>query len=149
MLTSRLLDNRRHRDRDPLFARTLLTAGRHARARAGGPGLARRHELVPVGVRRPGVERVGEEVVHDAVGPDTLAVARPPRALGQPLEDLADGRPLGDQPAVEHPDDLGLALIDDEVPGDPVPLGDVTIAVGGAAGAPLAGAGLLELAAAE
>jgi hypothetical protein len=35
------------------------------------------------------------------------------------------------------------------VPGDPVPLGDVTIAVGGAAGTPLAGAGLLELAAAE
>ena len=61
--------------------------------------------------------------MHDGVGPEPLAVARPPGAGGQPLEDLADGHPLVDQPAVEHPDHLGLGLIDLEVPRDAVPLG--------------------------
>ena len=78
---------------------------------------------VPVGVGRAGVERVGEDPVHDAVGPEPLAVARPPRAGGQPLEDLADGHPLVDQPAVEHPDHLGLGLVDLQVPRDAVPAG--------------------------
>jgi hypothetical protein len=87
--------------------------------------------------------------MHDAVGPESLAVAGPPRAGGQPLEDLADGHPLVDQPAVQHPDHFGLRRVDLQMPGDAVPLGDVAVAVGGAAGAPLAGAGLLQLAAAE
>ena len=87
--------------------------------------------------------------MHDAVGPEPLAVAGPPRAGGQPLEDLADGHPLVDQPAVEHPHHLGLGLVDLQVPRDAVPPGDVAVAVGGLAGDPVAGPGLLELAAAE
>jgi hypothetical protein len=149
MMIIGFVDDGGHRDGDPLPARARFAAGRQARPRAGGPGLARHDELVAVGVRRPGVKWVGEGPVHDAVGPEPLAVARSPRAIGQPLEDLADGRPLVDQPAVEHPDDFGLGLVDHEISGDSVPFGDVTIAIGGAAGTPLAGPGLLELAAAE
>src|SRR4051794_23344766 len=87
--------------------------------------------------------------MHDAVGPEPLAVAGPPGPGGQPLEDLTDGHPLVDQPAVEHPDHLGLDLLDLQVPRHAVPIGHESVAVGGLAGDPVAGAGLLELAAAE
>ena len=72
--------------------------------------------------------------MHDAVGPEMLAVAGPPRPGGEPLEDLADGHPLIDQPAIEHPDHLGLDLLDLQVPRHAVPIGNVAVAVGGLAG---------------
>ncbi len=87
--------------------------------------------------------------MHDGVGPEPLAVAWPPRAGGQPLDDLADGHPLVDQPAVEHPHHRGLVLVDLQVPRDAVPPGNVAVAVGALAADPLAGPGLLQLAAAE
>ena len=87
--------------------------------------------------------------MDDGVGPDPLAVAGPPRAGGQPLDDLADGHPLVDQPAVEHPHHRGLVVVDLQVPGDAVPPGDVTVAVGALAADPLPVPGLLQLAAAE
>jgi hypothetical protein len=87
--------------------------------------------------------------MDDGVGPEPLAAPRPPGAVGQPLEDLTDGGPFIDQPAIEHPDDLGLGGIDLEMGRDAVTGRDVAVAVGGIAGDPMAGAGPLELAAAE
>ncbi|HMB03195.1 MAG TPA: hypothetical protein VKP69_05560 [Isosphaeraceae bacterium] len=87
--------------------------------------------------------------MHHAVGPEPLAVARPPGPGGQPLDDLANGHPLVDQPAVEHSHHRGLVLVDLQVPRDTVPLGHVAVAVGALAGAPLSGPGLLQLPAAE
>ena len=66
----------------------------------------------------------------------TEATTEPPAGAGPPgsgvqaLEDLADGHPLVDEPAVEHADDLGLGLVDDQVAGHAVALGDVAVAVG-------------------
>ena len=48
----------------------------------------------------------------------------------QPLEDLADGHPLLDQPAVEHAHQLGLGLVDDQVARHGVAAGHVAVAVG-------------------
>ena len=87
--------------------------------------------------------------MHHAGRPEPLAAPRPRRPVGEPLEDLADGRPLVDQPAVERPDHLGLGLVDLQVGRDAVAGRDVAIAIGGLPGDPVAGAGLLELAAAE
>jgi hypothetical protein len=70
-------------------------------------------------------------------------------AVGQPLEDLADGHPLIDQPPIEHAHHLGLGLVDLQVGRDAVAGRDVAVAVGGLAGDPVAGAGLLQLTAAE
>ena len=70
------------------------------RAGPGPPGLGGRHVGVAVGVGRAGVERVGEDVVH-AMATKQAARPRPPGPGVQPLEDLADGHPLVDQPAVE------------------------------------------------
>ena len=56
---------------------------------------------------------------------------------------------LVDRPAVEHADDLGLGLVDQQMAGDAVAPRDVAVAVGDLARGPLPGAGLRELAAAE
>jgi len=149
ILIRHVVDDGGHRDRDPLLARAWLAAGRQARPGAGGPGLARGHVHVAVGVGRAGVERVGEDPVHDGVGPEPLAVAGPPGPGGQPLDDLAHGHPFVDQPAVEHPHHRGLVLVDLQVPRDAVSLGHVAVAIGALAGTPLPSPGLLQLAAAE
>src|SRR5262249_45296870 len=115
----------------------------------GGGGAAGGVEGVAVEVAGAGVDRIGEDAVDDRGGPQPPAAARPPRAGRQALADLADGQVLVDQPAVEQADDLGLGLVDQQVAGGAVALGDVAVAVGDLAGGPLPGAGLLELAAAE
>jgi len=77
------------------------------------------------------------------------AGARVARSGVQPLEDLADGHPLVDQPAVEGAHQLGLSLVDHEVTGHGVAAGHVAVAVGGAPTEVVAVAGPLQLAAAE
>jgi chitinase len=77
------------------------------------------------------------------------ARARVPGPEVQPLEDLADGHPLVDEPAVERAHELGLGLVDLEPPAGAIAAGEVAIAVGRAAADEPAGAGLLELATAE
>ena len=129
----RLVDQGRDPDRDPLLARLGLAARRRPRPRAGRSRLAGHDEGVPVDVAGAGVDRVGEDVMDDAVRPEPLAAPGPPRAGGEPLEDLADGHPLVDQPAVEHPDHLGLGLVDLQVGRHAVAGRDVAIAVGGPA----------------
>src|SRR5262249_23127396 len=96
-------------------------------------------ERVAVGVGRAGIERVGEDAVHDGAGPQAPAAARPPRPGGEALEDLAERHPLVDQPAIEHAHHLGLGGVDDEVRPHAGPLGDVARAVGRLAADPLPG----------
>jgi hypothetical protein len=148
-LVRRVVDERWDGDGDPLGARPgaargVLAAARPARARLPGRG-----EGVAVGVGRAGIEGVAEDAVDDGRRPAALAAARPPRAGVEPPEDLADRHLLIDQPAVEQAHQLGLGVIDHEAARRAVPAGDVAEAVGGAAADPVAGAGLLELAAAE
>ena len=81
--------------------------------------------------------------------PGPAAAAREPGAGVQALEDLPQRQPLLGQPAVEHAHDLGLGLVDDQPAGDPVAARQVAVAVGGVHADELAGAGLLQLAAAE
>jgi hypothetical protein len=78
-----------------------------------------------------------------------LARARVPGPEVQPLEDLADGHPLVDQPAVEQAHEHGFVLVDLEPPAGPVAARDVAVAVGRASTDKPAGTRLLELAAAE
>jgi hypothetical protein len=60
--------------------------------------------------------------------------------------DHANRHLIVDQPAVHHPDHGGLGLVDDQVPGHAVALGDVPIAVGCSGGDPLASPRPLDLA---
>src|SRR5918994_4021066 len=78
-----------------------------------------------------------------------LARARVPGPEVQPLEDLADGHPLLDQPAVEHAHERGFVLVDLEAPAGPVAARDVAVAVGRAPADEPAGPRLLQLAAPE
>src|SRR5512134_1729656 len=78
-----------------------------------------------------------------------LARARVPRPEVQPLEDLADGHSLLDQPAVEHAHERGFGLVDFEPPAGPVAARDVAVAVGRTSADEPAGPRLLQLAAAE
>ena len=144
-----LVDQRRHGDGDPLLARFEPAAvGAGARA-APGARLGRRDVGVAVGVGRAGVDRVGEDVVHRGRRPGVAARARQVRAGVQALEDLADGRSLVDEPAVEHPRRLDLVLVHHKVARHGVPARHVAVAVGGTTAEVAAVAGALELAAAE
>src|SRR5262249_34031249 len=149
LLVCLFIDDSRDGDSDPLLARARAAAGPLPGARAVRPGPARGVEGVAVAVAGAGVDRVGEDAVDGRGGPQPPAAPRPPRAGRQALEDLADGHVLVGQPAVEHAHDLGLGLVDEQVAGDAVALGDVAVAVGDLAGGPPPGAGPLELAAAE
>src|SRR5262249_43387236 len=139
LLVRRLVDDGREGDADPLRARAGAAAGALVGARAARPRPARRHERVAVGVGRAGIERGGEDAVHDGAGPQAPAAARPPRPGGEALEELAERHPLVDQPAIEHAHHLGLGVVDDEVRRHAVALGDVAVAVGRLAADPLPG----------
>ena len=78
-----------------------------------------------------------------------LARARVPGSKVQPLEDLADGHPLLDQPAVEHAHERSFVLVDFEPPAGPVAARDVAVAVGRTSADEPAGPRLLQFAAAE
>jgi hypothetical protein len=149
LLVRRFVDDGGDWDADPLLARARATAGVLVGARPPRAGPPRRHEGVAVGVGGAGVERVGEDAMHNGAGPQATAAARPPGAGGEPLEDLSDRHSLIDQPAVQLAHHLGLGVIDDQVRGYAVPPGNVAIAVGRLAADPLPGARLLKLAAAE
>ncbi len=87
--------------------------------------------------------------MHRGRGPGVAARARQPGSSIQALEDLADGRLLIDQPAVEHAHQFGLGLIHDEVPGHGVMPRHVAVSVGGTASEVVAIARPLQLATAE
>jgi hypothetical protein len=88
-------------------------------------------------------------VVDGSGRPGPAAAAREPGTGVQPLEDLPQRQPFLGQPAVEHAHDLGLGLVDGQPAGRPVAARQATVAVGGVHTDELAGAGLLQLAAAE
>src|SRR5262249_18150257 len=138
LLMGWLVDDRRDRNRGPLRGRPRPRAGALAGARAGLAWALGRLERVAVVVAGAGVDRVGEEAVNHRTGPSPAPAARPPRPGGEALEELADRHPFVDQPAVPHADDVGLGLVDHEVPRHAVTLGDVAVAVGCLAGGPRA-----------
>jgi len=145
-----LFDNRRHRDGNPLLARLGLTAGRLVSARAADTARRLgRHEAVAVGIRRAGVDRIGEDVMHHRRRPGMTAGAWEIGAGVQALEDLTDGCLLVDEPAIQDAHQLGLPLVHHEVTGNGVLARHVAVAAGRATALVMAIARLLQLAAAE
>ena len=144
------VDQRRHGNGDPLLARLELAARGFVVARAAvAPRLPGGHVVVAIGVGGAGIDRIGEDVVHDRRPPGTTARARVVRPGVQPLEHLSDGHLLIDEPAVEHAHQLRLGVVDDEMAGDGIVARHVAIAVRGAATEVVPITRLLQLAAAE
>jgi hypothetical protein len=144
-----LLDDRRHRNGDPLIPGLQLAARAFTTALAPHAGFLRRDILVAVRVGGAGVAWIREDLVHNRGRPGPPAGAREPRAEIQALEDLADGHLLLDKPAVDHAHHCGLALVDHEVPRHALLSRYVAVAVGSFSADVLASTRLLKLAAAE
>jgi hypothetical protein len=87
--------------------------------------------------------------MDDRSRPTSATRAGKPGSFVEALEDLANGHPLLDEPPVEHPDELGLRLVDDQMTRHAVSLGYITVAVGRPAADEVSLARLLELAAPE
>jgi hypothetical protein len=144
------IDQRRHGNRNPLLARLELAAGGFVATRtAVTPRLPGRHIVIAIGVGGAGVDRIGEDVMHDRWPPGMPARARVVRSSIEPLEHLANGHLFIDEPVVEHTHHLRLGVINDEVAGDSIVARHVAIAVRGAATEVMPITRLLQLAAAK
>ena len=142
-----LVDQRRHRDGDPLLPRSD-DAIPHARvAGLAAARFAGRPVLITIGVGGSGIDRIGQDVVDRRGRPWPPATAWEPWPEVQPAEDLTQGQGLLGKPAVEHPHDLGLGLIDDELASGPLMARQIAVAVRRPSADELAGPGLLQLAA--
>src|SRR5829696_1701792 len=86
----------------------------------------------------------GHVIIHQARASDRNFMREP-----CPLEDLADGHLLVDEPVVDHAHERGFRLVDLQAPACTFVGWDVAIAVGRTAADEPAGARLLELASAE
>ena len=150
LLVGGLVDDSRHRNGDPFRLGPRSPTGPLA-----GPGIP--SSAISSGRRRcvdlhnqcrckPNPRARGERPTTTR---KSLTASRPPGPLGEPLQDLAYRHAFVDQPAIEHADDRGLVLVDDQVSWYAVAFGNVAIAVGLFAGNPVAGPGLLQLASAE
>ena len=150
LLGGRLVDDRRDRDSDPVGLGIEAPTTRLAAARSGWAARpSGGHVVVSVGVGGPRIDGVAEDMVDHRGRPARFARARSPRAGVESLEELADGQVLVDQPVVERADQFGFGGVDDQMAGGALLLGHVPIAVGGDVRDVLAGAGLVQLAAAE
>src|SRR4051812_20880082 len=118
---------------------------------AAWPSVAARllgqYKGVAIGIGRAGVDRVGEDMVHDRWRPGMAARARKMRSCVQTPEDLPDGHVLVGEPAIDHAHQLGLTLVDHEVPRHLVLAWHVPVIVGRTAALVVALAGLLQFAA--
>src|SRR5215212_9110541 len=140
------IDDGGHGDRDPVLRGPAALAGRTATAGAlWAPWLDRRHVVVAIDVGGAGVDRIAQDMVDDRGRPVRLARTRTPGAGLEALEDLAHRQLFVDEPAVEHLDDRGFGLVDDQVARTPLLLRDISVAVGGDVGHVLAGARLVQL----
>src|SRR5689334_3024581 len=84
------------------YARVELAARRLAGAASiRATRLSRRDKAVAVGIGCAGVDRVRQDVVHQGWRPGMAAGARDVGTGVQALEDLTDGRPLVDEPAIK------------------------------------------------
>src|SRR5215213_4046375 len=144
-----LADDGRDRDRDPLLARPQPAAALARVARLARARLSSFDEVVPVRVSGPGVDRLRQDVVDHRGRPGMPARARVRGPEVQPFEDLADGHPSIDQPAVERPDKIRFGRVDLEPSTGTIAAGDVAVAVGCASADEVAGLRLLQLATAE
>jgi hypothetical protein len=134
-LVGLLVDEGWHRDRDPLLARTLPPAGQGVGPAAPAVRVRRSRQDVAVRVAGAYVDGFRGDVADDRAAPPASPASRPPRAVAQAADDRTDRHPFVDQPAVHHPHHGRLGVIDDQVAGHVVPLGDMAVTIGGAAGA--------------
>src|SRR5215210_768098 len=98
---------------------------------------------------RAGVDRVRQDVVHQGWRPGMAAGAWDIGTGVQALEDLADGRPLVDEPAIKGAHQRGLFLVHDKVAWHRLLARHVAITVRRTAALVVAVARLLQLATAE
>ena len=140
---------RRHPDRHPFLAGPLPTTRQRLGPTAPAVRVRRGGQDVAVGVAGAGIDGIREDVVDDRVGPHAPPASRPPRPVGQAADDRPDRQLVIDQPAVHHPHHGRLGVVDDQVAGHVVPLGDVAVAVRGPAGDPCPGPRPLDLTPAE
>jgi hypothetical protein len=110
------VDNRRHRDRDPLLARALSQAGLAAAGRALDP-------FVAVVVDRADVRLVAQYAVNRRRSPLRLAGRRRDPSVAQLKRDLANRQAPLDVRCEDLAHHLGLGL-EDLDPGTPAPVGD-------------------------
>src|SRR5215211_6818612 len=138
-----LVDDRGHRDRDPLLAGALAVAGL-ARARAAGTVAVDRFAAVVVDGADVGL--VAQQATDRRDAPDRLAGRRGDRAVVQVVGDLAHRPLVLDVGAEDLAHDPGLGF-EDLHPRRPAVGHDASEAVGHLPEADLAGAGAVELAA--
>jgi len=146
---SALVDQRRHGNGDPLFARLEAAPARAVAWAAGAARLCCRDVSVAVGVGGSGVDWVGQHVMHRGRRPGGAAGPRQVGAGIEAFDDLANGRLLVGEPAIHPAHQFGLLLVDDDAAGHGVTARHVAVAISGAAGDVMAVARLLQLAAAE
>jgi hypothetical protein len=126
------LNNDRHTDPNPLFARPRYAARGFGGAGALGPvRFVRRAIVVTIEVGRPRVYRIGYQMIERRGRPVGFARARAPATGIEALDDLAQGHLFIHEPVIDRAHDLGLLFINHQIARDPLAFGDVTIAVRG------------------
>src|SRR5262249_47415427 len=121
-----LVEDGGYGDRDPLLARTWLTAARLSRMRTPrSPWPVGRDVAIPVGIRGAGVDRIRQDVMHRRRGPRQATAAWPVRPKVEAFQNLADAHSLVDEPAVHRAHQVRLNLIDDQVAGHALTFGHV------------------------
>ena len=125
-----LFDQRRHRDRDPLLGWTWVPAGPLSAATRPQTRFLGHHILVAVGIRGPGIDRIGQDMMDDGARP--LRPARPgePWSCVQSRDALADGLPAH-EPSIDLAHHVGLGLVDDKPGGQGATSRLIPIAVRG------------------
>ncbi len=143
-----LINQRRHRDRDPLLGRTRAPAGSLSAAACPEPRLSGHHILIAIGVGGAGVDRIGQDVVRHGARP--LRPSRPgePRPGVQPCDAPADGV-SAHEPFVDLTHHVGLCRVDDQPRRHGAGPRLVAVAVGGLGAEDMPVARLLQLATPE
>ena len=135
------IDDRRHRDRDPLLARALTRTGLPATRPAFDP-------FVTVVVDRADVRLVAQQPVKGRGSPQRLAGRRRDPAVAQRQRDLANRQSPLDVRVEDPAHGLGLGLVDLDPRPPALGIDDAAVPVGGLPERDLAGAGAVQLAAA-
>ena len=78
-----------------------------------------------------------------------MATSWKPGPEVQPLENLAQGQPLLDQPRINLPHQIGFGVVNEKAGGDPVPARHITVSIGRSSLHDMSLTGFLELATPE
>ena len=135
-----VVDDRGHRDRDPVLARALAQAGLAAASRALDP-------FVAVVVDRADVRLVAQHSVNCRRSPLRLAGRRWDRSVTQLKRELANRQAPLDVRCEDLAHDLGLGFEDLDPGSSPIGIDDSAVPVGDFPERDFSGAGAVELAA--